>query len=216
MSGTVEKMTDTTIVDPVTGEILGKQTQTQTLGFVNSEPEYIKIYIGTQVTILDIDPSLTPVIVAFSKHMTYADDDMPQVVRTDLLTRDAVARDLKISTKRVDQLIKKLVDAKVFIPIKRETVKKIKDENGKTQQEITMERTLKGVYEVAPWVIGKGKWSNIKHLVQEINYMDKENVFTSITVNSETGVRKINYEKKKAKQIEGQLTLEDMGVEMHG
>ncbi|MCM1234653.1 MAG: hypothetical protein NC489_31510 [Ruminococcus flavefaciens] len=148
-------------------------------GYIDQEPEYIKIYTNTQLCLSNLDSSLAPVIIAFGPYMTYADNPKyKHMVQTSDIIREGVASTLGVSTKRVEQLIKKLVENGIFIPIYRE-----KEING------VIKRTKKrGVYFVNPWVIAKGHWKDIKKLQQKIDFVKGA---SSCYIEDELGERKI-------------------------
>ncbi len=211
MSGKITQRTQRTEFDPNTGEIIRNITDEKTVGFVQSEPEYVKIYTGTQLCLLNLNPNLAPVIIAFSRFMTYANDETyPQMVACNELTKQGVADTLGVSTKRVDQLLKELVEAGIFIPIVREIEK----------DGVITRKKKRGMYFVSPWVVGKGSWHDIKKLQQSIDYTKG---VTCYTINDELGSRKVNMSlpapkeepKKKAlpsDSIAGQMVLKEDGT----
>lgn len=125
-------------------------------GYVGREPDYIKIYTDCMLVFNNMDVALSPFIVAFGRHMTYANTDNPDfrcTVRTDELVRKDVAEYCGVSDRRVQQVIKDLIAAEVFIPI---------EINGKRKR---------GIYFVNPWVVGKGEWKDIKHLRGQFEFV---------------------------------------------
>lgn len=168
-----------TEVDVETGEMRRIVTDTH-IGMVDAEPDYIKIYIGTQLCLNNLDPNLAPYIVAFGPYMTYANDSQYQhMVNTNSIVREGVAATLGVSDKRVEQIIKKLVDNGIFIPM----YKRVKVANG-----VYKEQKKRGMYFVNPWVVAKGKWSDIKALQQKIDFVKGE---SSYLISDEEGTRKI-------------------------
>lgn len=172
------RQTTHTELDVSTGEFRRIMTD-ETIGYVDKEPDYIKIYIGTQLCLLDMDPGLAPYIIAFGPWMTYANNESYQhMVQTHELAREGVAKALGVGTKRVEQIIKKLVDAGIFIPIYRET-----------EKDGVVKRTRKrGFYFVNPWVVAKGSWSDIKKLQQNIDFVQG---VSSYVIDEGTGQRKV-------------------------
>lgn len=141
--------------------------------FLNKEPDYIKVYTDCQLILNNLDTALSPYIIAFAKHMTYANHDEPYyrcVIRTDKITRDSVSKLLKVSDRQVQRAIKNLVDNEIFIPVEKDGTK------------------LRGIYFVNPWVISKGEWKDIKSLRQEFEYVLGANSICSI---DENGNRKV-------------------------
>ena len=166
-------------------------------GYVDTEPDYIKIYIGTQLCLNNLDPTLAPYIVAFGPHMTYANDPKYQhIVRTDSIVKEDVALQLNVSVKRVDQIIKKLVDAGIFIPMYRQI-----ETNG-----VITQKKRNGVYFVNPWVVARGKWQDIKKLQQEIDFVKGT---SSYVISDDEGTRKITCSLPTNSEAYHQMSLED-------
>lgn len=146
--------TNTVEYDSNTGEMT--RNLKEHTGYVGREPDYIKIYTDCMLVFNNMDVALSPFIVAFGRHMTYANTDNPNfrcTVRTDELVRKDVAEYCGVSDARVKQAIKALVDAEVFIPIEM---------NGKRKR---------GIYFVNPWVVGKGEWKDIKQLRGQFEFV---------------------------------------------
>lgn len=177
-----------------TGEMRRIVTDTH-IGLIDSEPDYIKIYIGTQLCLNNLDPNLAPYIIAFGPYMTYANDSQYQhMVNTNSMVREGVAATLGVSDKRVEQIIKKLVDNGIFIPM----YKRFKVSDG-----VFKEQRKRGMYFVNPWVVAKGKWSDIKTLQQKIDFVKGE---SSYLIADDDGARKI---KCALPQKFHQYTLDD-------
>lgn len=157
INGGVKKIrseTNTTVMDLDTGELV-REIRENT-GYVGREPDYIKIYTDCMLVFNNMDVALSPFIVAFGRHMTYANGGNPNfrcTVRTDELVRKDVAEYCGVSDARVKQAIKALVDAEVFIPMQI---------NGKKKR---------GIYFVNPWVVGKGEWKDIKQLRGQFEFI---------------------------------------------
>lgn len=161
----------TTVYDSETGELVRKISMNN--GVVGKEPDYIKIYTDCMLVLNKMDVALSPYIIAFARHMTYANHGNPNfrcTVRTDELVRKDVAAYCGVSDARVKQAIKALVDAEVFIPMVIE---------GKTKR---------GIYFVNPWVVGKGEWKDIKQLRGQFEFISGASSVVSI---DEYGDRKV-------------------------
>ena len=162
-----------------TGEIKRVLTEEQ-IGRVESEPEYIKMYINTQLTLQNIDLSLAPAIIAFGPYITYANNPEHQhMIRTDNFVREGVAAALGVSTKRVEQLIKELVEVGIFIPIE---VRKVESDG------IIKTTKRRGVYFVNPFIVAKGAWADIKKLRMAIDFCEGT---SSYVIEDGTGARTI-------------------------
>ena len=215
MKKNINKRKTKTNLNIETGEIT-QISQEETVYTTDTEPDYIKIYIGTQMALYNLDPSLAPYVVAFGPFFTFANDpNYVHMVQTGITVREFVAQKLGVSVKRVDQIIKSLVDGKVFIPIYREHQEAVKDENGnETGDYIITRKKRRGVYFVNPWVVAKGSWNDIKELRQEINFKDRK---TNYLINDANGTRRFTTElpilseyidnNGSNKQIPGQISL---------
>ncbi len=138
---------NTTIVDMQTGEVV-RDVQERTYLF-DKEPEYIKIYVNTMLAFNGVDVSLAPYLIAFCRHMTYANSANREyrcTVRTDSLVREDVAETLHVSDRAVYSAIRKLVEAGIFIPL------------------VIRGKKKRGIYFVNPWVVSKGEWKDINRL----------------------------------------------------
>lgn len=191
------KKTMHTEVNLDTGEMARIYTD-ECIGVTETEPDYIKIYIGTQLCLNNLDPSLAPYIIAFGPHMTYANDSQYQhMIRTDIMCREDVAGRLGVSIRRVEQIIKTLVENGIFIPIKY-----VEEANG-----VVKEKTRRGIYFVNPWVVAKGSWKDIKKLQQSIDFVKGE---SSYLISDEAGTRQIKC--ALPQKMYQQLNLEDFGI----
>lgn len=141
-----------------TGELISKNTIQEFM--VSQEPPFIKLYIDSLLMFQNLSTSLSPVLIAFAHHMTWANtenDYFKHVVRTDSMVREDVARRCGVTDDRVKQVIKELVKNEVFIPIE--------NKEGKRKR---------GIYFVNPWVLGKGDWQDIKKLRTSFEFVNSK------------------------------------------
>lgn len=189
------KRTTHTEIDTSTGE-MARIVVDEQMGYVDTEPDYVKIYVGTQLCLNSIDPSLAPYVIAFSSYLTYADDKNYQhMIQTNSIVRKGVARTLGVSEPRVKQIINKLVDSGIFIPIYEST-----EEDG-----VVTRKKKRGLYFVNPWVVAKGSWKDIKNLQQNIDFVKGT---SSYTISDNEGTRKIKIALPSLRDGQ-QLSLED-------
>lgn len=178
-----------TVVDLQGGTIV-REINTRT-GYAGKEPDYIKIYTDCMLVLNKIDVALSPFIVAFGRHMTYANDGNEVfrcTVRTDELVRNDVAAYCGVSDRRVQQAITQLVEEEVFIPI---------EINGKRKR---------GVYFVNPWVVGKGEWKDIKQLRGQFEFVTGS---AGVLAIDESGERKVLMPITKPEQLEEYNEVQD-------
>lgn len=167
-----------TEIDTTTGE-LSRIVTDEFKGYVDQEPDYVKIYIGTQLSLRMLDSGLAPLVIAFCPFMTYANDSTytHMIVMTDTVF-ESVSAYLGISKGRAKQHVRTLVDAGIFIPI----YKRVEVDGVVTQKK------RRGQYFVNPWVIAKGSWKDIKKLQQTVDFVSGA---TSYFIEDEIGERKI-------------------------
>lgn len=157
--------------DSTTGEVVRQVTEN--IGFIGTEPDYIKVYTDCQLIFNHVNVALSPYIVAFGHYMTFANFENPVfrcTIQTSQIVREAVAESLGVSDRQVKRAIADLVKSEIFIPIEK---------NGKR---------LRGVYFVNPWVIGKGEWKDIKALRSQFEYVSGA---SSVVAIGENGERKV-------------------------
>lgn len=192
MSRALHKQQTHTEIDVQTGEMKRIVTD-EFKGYIDQEPDYIKIYVGTQLCINKLDPKLAPIIIAFSPFMTYANDShYTHMIMTNETVFESVAHYLNISKGRAKQHVKKLVDAGIFIPMYKRV-----EENG-----VVTTKKKRGQYFINPWVVAKGSWKDLKKLRQEIDFVKGS---SSYCIQDEIGERKIQCNLP----LNYQMTLED-------
>lgn len=177
---------ETEIFDPSTGEIIHDSKYTVTA--INNEDDYIKVYryLNTVFAFKGINQSYIPVLMEISNYMTYADKG--QEVNLTKYYKDKIAAAVGISGKRVNDIITGLKQADVLRSIPG----------------------ARGVYAVNPFIIGRGKWSDIKELRARFDYDTGLMTTQSIVEDKITGqtIAQITSEvKKDRKQIPGQMSM---------
>lgn len=199
MKKTIERVN--TDFDSSTGEIT-RHTEQFTIKGQNEE-EYIKVYYNTLLTFKGISTILTPVLLAMGEHMTYANSKQGgQRIKFDAFVKENICAKCGMGQDRLNQLIRLMIDNDVI----RRIYKKDKDGN-------PTEACYRGLYEVNPFIMGKGDWSDIKTLRTQFNYMDG----TAVTAyENEKAVKLIQERRAKqitANDINGQLSLDDLLVD---
>lgn len=107
------------------------------------EPDFIKLYLDCVCTFKGLNKALSPILVSFCSYMTWADSEhSKQLIWMNKLTKEAVASKLGIGVDRINKALRDIVDADIFRKISG----------------------VRGCYEVNPYIIAKGKWSDIKGL----------------------------------------------------
>lgn len=152
------------IVDNQTGEITSEQTEQIEVGYVDAEPQYIKVYLDCILRFKGLGSSLNPILLALCRHMNFADKD--QIVFVNKYTKDLICEECGIKTKRVEQAVKQFVEVGL------------------------LKRKARGVYVVNPYIISRGKWEDVKKLRATFDFITGDikvdsNVIDKVTESEE-------------------------------
>lgn len=172
------------IFNPETGEIVHNTSYSITA--VNNEEDYIKVYryLNTVFAFKGIEKKLIPTLMEICNYMTFADRGQEVILIKQI--KEKISESLGIGIPEIDKHIRALKKADVLRP------------------------TARSVYAVNPFIVGRGKWSDIKELRAQFDYNSGLMTTQSIITNKITGetMAKITQEvKKNHKQIPGQMTL---------
>jgi len=136
------------ITDLTTGEVVREESEVVLAK--ESEPEYIKLYLNCVCTFKGLNKALSPILIAFCSYMTWADSKHEkQVIFMNSYTKEQVGKDVGVTVDRVNQALRDITKADIFRKIE-----------GK-----------RGVYEVNPYIIARGKWTDIKNLRANFDFM---------------------------------------------
>ena len=133
------------ITDMQTGEIIAEQTEHIEAGYVDAEPQYIKIYLDCILRFKGLGSSLNPILLALCRHMSFADKE--QIVFVNKYVKDLICAECGLKTKRIEQAIKQFVEVGL------------------------LKRKARGVYLVNPYIISRGKWEDIKKLRATFDFL---------------------------------------------
>lgn len=138
----------TTIIDKDTGVI--QEQRREVVQVADKEPDYIKLYLDCICTFKGLNKGLSTILIAFCSHMTWADDEESgkQVIFVNSITKKSVAKKVGVGVDRLNKALKDIVEAGIF------------------------RRIARGCYEVNPFIIAKGKWSDIKTLRANFDFMN--------------------------------------------
>lgn len=120
-----------------TGKITSRKT---TLEF-SKEPAYVKLYfdcLGVYIKNEGLTSSLNDMLIEVLKRSTYAEEG--QMVYLNTFTKEQVCKATGKSMERMKQAIRIWVKNKILV------------------------RVARGVYQVNPYIFGKGEWRNIANL----------------------------------------------------
>lgn len=169
----------------MTGEI--KHQSSVRTAKTDNEEDYIKVYkyLNTVFAFKNIKLSLVPALMEISSYMTFADKGQTVVMHKGM--KEEICKTLGIGLPRLDIIIRDLKKADILRPSE-----------------------YRGVYAINPFVVARGKWSDIKQLRSTFDF-DAGLLTTQSIVNdtiSGKTIAQIVQEKKSGKEhIPGQLSL---------
>lgn len=134
-----------TIIDQTTGEVLSSVCKTITK--TSSEPDYIKVYYETMMAYNQIHDVPTAFVLSLSKFLEWTNGGKPQCVTLNKRVKEIIAQDCKVDIRQVERYTKKSVETGLLF---------------KTE--------YRGVYEVNPFMIAKGKWESIRQLQTQYDF----------------------------------------------
>lgn len=136
-----------TTIDVTTGEILNYIQKT--IAKTSAEPEFIKVYYETMMAYNQIHDVPLSFALSLSKFIGWSNEGSPQTAILNKMTKETMSKDCGVSFPQIDRYIKIAV------------------ENG-----LLFRTKYRGVYEVNPFMIAKGKWESIKKLRANFDFID--------------------------------------------
>lgn len=132
-----------TVVNMETGEV----TEQETVVKKSEEPDYVKIYLDCLTTFKGLGTTLNPILLELLRSMSFADaEDGGQIIQVTGYLRARVAKKVGKTERRVKQAIAQFVKSGLF------------------------RRVGRAAYQVNPYVLGLGKWRDIKALRTKIDW----------------------------------------------
>ena len=135
------------VIDETTGEIL--QATKKTIKKTSAEPDFIKVYYETMLSFNQIHDVPVSFVLSLSKFLEWSKDGKPLYTTLNKRVKTIMSEDCKVTLSQIDRYIKKSV------------------ENG-----LLFRTEYRGVYEVNPFMIAKGRWESIKQLRTSFNFID--------------------------------------------
>lgn len=135
-----------TIVDETTGQIIS--TSRKTINKVSAEPDYIKVYYETMLSFNQIHDIPVSFVLSMSKFLEWSNEGSPLCVTLNRRIKTIMEKDCDVSIAQIDRYIRRSV------------------ENG-----LLFRTEFRGVYEVNPFMIAKGKWESIKQLRTSFDFI---------------------------------------------
>lgn len=134
------------IVDQATGQILASESHKSSV--VSREPDFIKIYYKAMMTTLGVDNELPlKFLLALSNEIGFSNDEQVRFYNNKM-TREQISAYCDVTDGMVSKYLRKSVQLGILFP---------------TQ--------YRGVYDVNPWLIAKGKWEHIRSLQAEFEFV---------------------------------------------
>ena len=134
------------VTDMATGEILSATKKT--VAKTSAEPDFIKVYYETMMAFHQIHDIPVTFLLSLSKILEWSNDGKPLKVILNKCNKDMIAEECNVTLSQVDRYIKKSVN------------------NG-----LLFRTKYRGVYEVNPFMIAKGKWDSIKQLRTQFDFI---------------------------------------------
>ena len=135
------------ITDITTGEILGETRKT--VAKTTAEPDFVKVYYETMMAFNKIHDVPTSFVLSLSKFLEWTNDGKPQYTTLNKRVKEIICKDCGVSLPQVNRYIKTSV------------------KNG-----LLFRTDYRGVYEVNPFMIARGKWDSIKKLRSSYDFVD--------------------------------------------
>lgn len=134
------------LIDQQTGEVL--ETTEKTKAKVSAEPDFVKVYYETMMAFNNIHNVPTSFILSLSKFLEWTNDGSPQFVTLNKRIKTVMSSDCSVDVRQIERYIKTSV------------------ENG-----LLFRTEYRGVYEVNPFMIAKGKWKSIRSLRANFDFV---------------------------------------------
>lgn len=135
-----------TVIDSTTGQIL--KTVEKTISKTTAEPDFIKVYYETMMAFNQIYDIPVSFVLSLSKFIGWSNDGKPLMVTLNKMNKEIMCTDCEVSKAQLDRYIKKSVENGLLFRIPG----------------------YRGVYEVNPFMIAKGKWDSIRKLRSKFDF----------------------------------------------
>lgn len=136
-----------TEVNTSTGEILSQTIES--INKVSQEPDFIKVYYETMLAFNQIHGIPISFVLSLSKFLEWSNEGKPMYVTINKRVKGILEEDCGVKHAQISRYISMSV------------------ENG-----LLFKTEFRGVYEVNPFMIAKGKWSSIRNLQCKFNFVN--------------------------------------------
>ena len=160
---TVKQKSTHEVIDTATGEVLKKETDT-TYQFP-AEPPYIKLYLQDILYLSDLPKTHDKVLISLLKKATWASSELGMVVTLSAGMKRIIAEQLEFKNVRtINNVISDFVKADILFRIDT------------------------GVYQLSPYLFGRGDWADISALRMNVDYTLNGRTFGSM-IEYKKGIR---------------------------
>lgn len=185
----INQLVEKSVVDGETGEILSKEINTAYT--IPKEPDYIKLYIRDILYLQDMPENLTPFLMSLVKRMTYASSDWGNCVVLNAALRKVIQKECGYKARQtVYNNTRKLIQGGILKEI------------------------VKDVYQLNPYIFGRGEWKDIEKIRAEVSYSKVEG--RTFKANFEYEEAKKNKLVEDLKSKIKQTNQEDIQPELEG
>lgn len=136
-----------TVIDQTTGEILNSTEKT--IKKVSTEPDFIKVYYETMMAFNKVHDIPVSFVLSLSKFLEWTNDGEPQCTTINKRVKEIMSKDCSVNIRQIERYISKSVD------------------NG-----LLFKTKYRGVYEVNPFMVAKGKWDSIRKLRANYDFVN--------------------------------------------
>lgn len=185
--GSIARETHTQVKDSQTGKLI--KDEHIVTGKADAEPDFIKLYLNTMMAFQGIKDIPTDILISMCRTLQGQfnnDGKTPLYFRADKLAKTQMSKELDMSIDSVNKYIKKMCNSGIIF---------------KTD--------MRGIYVVNPWLIAKGKYSNIKNLQ---GHFDFSGGTWTVKYDVEEDEQESQETKKENKQLENQIAISEDGT----
>ena len=173
----------TTIIRDQNGELETEETRIKYRP--DSEPEYVKLYLGTILYLKSLPKGYNPILLAFLKRMSYASNGQKIYVNASM--KREIASEISSSLSYVNNALTDFVKGKLMFRIDT------------------------GTYQFNPQFFGKGEWKDIEKIHTTITFSPEGTDFATEIIKQDkiTANKKIITRESSIEELEeaGQTTI---------
>lgn len=136
-----------TEVDTATGEIISETKEV--VNKTSKEPDFIKIYYETMLAFNQIHGIPIAFVLSLSKFIEWTNEGKPMFITINKRIKQILQEDCGVKIAQIERYVRASVDSGLLF---------------RTE--------YRGVYEVNPFMIAKGKWESIQNLQCKFNFVN--------------------------------------------